>query len=292
MRRALPADLITDPFGAVRARCAGVAARARSVRINGDALAAYADGLPLENLHHAGGTRLPDLGGDVDALAAYVLLLDAINFGSGWFPSLAKRPGCSGYLTIATHLKERFERQGPWSAAALQKLDAQEVTRTLGQQRAPSEVAALMELFAQALRELGVFLSEEYGGRFEGPLEAAAGRAEQLVVSLARMPRYADVAQYGEISVPFYKRAQITAADLALAFEGRGPGCFEDIDELTLFADNLVPHVLRMEGVLAYAPQLAAAFESGRLLPPGGEEEVEMSRINQFLVLLQHIEAA
>ncbi len=38
----------------------------------------------------------------------------------------------------------------------------------------------------------------------------------------------------------FYKRAQIVASDLALA----GVARFADLDRLTIFADNLVPHVL------------------------------------------------
>ena len=46
----------------------------------------------------------------------------------------------------------------------------------------------------------------------------------------------------------FYKRAQIVAADLALA----GVARFRDLDRLTIFADNLVPHVLRCDGVLVY----------------------------------------
>jgi hypothetical protein len=76
--------------------------------------------------------------------------------------------------------------------------------------------------------------------------------------------------------VPFYKRAQITAADLALAFEGRGPGRFEDLDELTAFADNLVPHVLRREGALEYAPELARRVDAGVLLASGSREEIEI----------------
>ncbi len=46
----------------------------------------------------------------------------------------------------------------------------------------------------------------------------------------------------------FYKRAQITPSDLALA----GVAEFDDLDRLTIFADNLVPHVLRVDGVLRY----------------------------------------
>ena len=54
------------------------------------------------------------------------------------------------------------------------------------------------------------------------------------------------------MDVPFYKRAQLTAADLSLAFDGKGLGSFEDLDQLTIFADNLVPHVLRVDKVLLY----------------------------------------
>jgi len=34
--------------------------------------------------------------------------------------------------------------------------------------------------------------------------------------------------------------------DLSIALEGRGLGAFADLDRLTIFADNLVPHVLRV----------------------------------------------
>ncbi len=45
--------------------------------------------------------------------AAFWLTLDAINFGSGWFPTLRKRDGRSGYHTIAAGLRERFAAHGP-----------------------------------------------------------------------------------------------------------------------------------------------------------------------------------
>ena len=78
------------------------------------------------------------------------------------------------------------------------------------------------------------------------------------------MPFYADTG--------FYKRAQITANDLVHA----GVASFSDVDELTAFADNLLPHVLRTDGVLVYRPELAAAVDQGRELPAGGEMEREI----------------
>ena len=50
----------------------------------------------------------------------------------------------------------------------------------------------------------------------------------------------------------FYKRAQI-APRPGLA----GVAQFTDLDRLTIFADNLVPHVLRRDGVLVYDGPLA-----------------------------------
>ncbi len=44
---------------------------------------------------------------------------------------------------------------------------------------------------------------------------------------------------------------------------------FRDLDALTIFADNLVPHVLRCEGVLVYDALLAAHVDAGELLPFG-----------------------
>jgi hypothetical protein len=75
----------------------------------------------------------------------------------------------------------------------------------------------------------------------------------------------------------FWKRAQITPNDLALA----GVAEFGDLDELTIFADNLVPHVLRVDGVLVYDDELAARIDREELLPPGEEErEIRASAVH------------
>ena len=76
--------------------------------------------------------------------------------------------------------------------------------------------------------------------------------------------------------MPFYKRAQLTAADLALAFDGQGWGRFSDLRRLTIFADNLVPHVLRLDGVLLYDPELARRIDAEELVAAGSAEEIEI----------------
>ena len=87
---------------------------------------------------------------------------------------------------------------------------------------------------------------------------------------------FRDVQRYGDLEVPFYKRAQLAAADLSLAFDGESLGRFNDLDQLTIFADNLVPHVLRIDGVLRYDDSLLRRIEAGELIPCGSREEIEI----------------
>jgi hypothetical protein len=214
--------------------------------------------------------------GEPRETVAFILTLDAINFGSGYFPYLKKRQGCSGYLTIATALKEHFENQGPWGASQLASLTSEDCARCLGQDLAVPEVAELMGLFARALGELGAFLTEHFDGEPSGPVVGAQHSAAHLVGILSQMPLYRDVSEYSGFEVPFYKRAQLTAADLAAVFKGEGYGAFADLDQLTIFADNLVPHVLRREGVLVYEDALAAHIDTEQRLEAGSPEEVEI----------------
>jgi len=233
----------------VRAACAAIAADARWVSIDTEALQRLDPGPPpaLDPLRHY-------LEGAPADVATYMLCVDAVNFGSGWFPTLRKRPGCSGYFTVAWSIADRFRADGPWSAAQLRAMRTDEIAATLGQERDHE----LMSLYAQALRSLGAFL----GDRDALAVAAEAhGSAQRFAELLARgMALFADRG--------FYKRAQIAAADLALA----GVARFGDLDRLTIFADNLVPHVLRCEGVLRYDAALAEHIDAGRLLRAGAQE--------------------
>lgn len=265
-------------FAAVREACARVAERARFVRVDAAGLSRWVDA--NRDLPQQASTPDPvhQHFGDPAVTLAYVVTLDAINFGSGWFPELYKRPDSSGYFTVATCLREEFARAGPFSLPELLQIDADRCEEIF-EQRGNVAVRELMELFARALRDLGGWLEARHGGSFARAVAAAERSAERLAESLAEMPLYRDVARYAGFEVPLYKRAQITAADLASAFGGRGCCAFADLADLTIFADNLVPHVLRREGVLAYDPGLAARIDRGELLPAGSPEEVEIRAV-------------
>jgi len=88
-----------------------------------------------------------------------------------------------------------------------------------------------------------------------------------------------DIAEHDGRSVALYKRAQLAAADVARAGGGHPLTAFPDLDRLTAFADNLVPHVLRLEGVLEVDPGLVAQIDCGELLTHGSRGEVEIRAV-------------
>jgi hypothetical protein len=253
---------VPDIVEEIRGACAWVAGTSEHVRIDAQAIPAYAAGLPLEpgidgadpDAHVQTGTR--------EHRAAFWLTLDAINFGSGWFPTLRKRPGHSGYLTVAAGLKDH----GPWAPDELRRIHAAGIATVLGQD--PDH--ELMALFAGSLNDLGAHV--QAAGGFEAVVDGAHASAVALAEQLSAWRCFEDVSTYGGRTVPFFKRAQIAAADLHRA----GVADFADLDRLTMFADNLVPHVLRLDGILHFAPELSARIERGELIEHGSPEEVEI----------------
>jgi hypothetical protein len=252
----------------VRAACGQVAAQARSVQIDQERIASYAAGFPTA-------VEVPGLEPDAhylegppESVTAFVLCLDAINFGSGYWPTIVKRQGRSGYLSMATGLAEHFRTRGPWSADELAAMETPEIAAVVGQDSAHE----LMTLFTTALRDLGIHVRDEAGGRFERIVEEAGGSAVSLATRLSGWGCFTDTSPYGELTVPFFKRAQLTASDL----QGAGVVVFTDLDRLTAFADNLIPHVLILDGVLQIDPALAGRIEDGQLLAHDAPEEVEL----------------
>ena len=134
-----------DVLDEIRSAAARVSADARWVRIDHDRLADYADRLPREALdvrdHEPDPGRLRS--GDDEATASFVITLDAINFGSGYFPYIRKRPGMSGYFTVANALRDHVDREGPITTAALRAMTNERCAQIFDQ---PREEPLAMEL--------------------------------------------------------------------------------------------------------------------------------------------------
>lgn len=251
----------------VRAACAWVMERARWVRVDEGRVAGYASELVEAGGAGPGDARPAPAPEDRETVAAFAICMNAVNFGSGWWPTIRKRPGHSGYATMAAGVAERFAEAGAWTAAELLAMDAAGIAAVVGQD--PGH--PLMAQFAAALRDVGAHLRSEHGDRFLGPVEAADS-IPALAATFAAWEAFADVSRYEGREAPFYKRAQLAAADLHRAGVAGLPG----LECLTAFADNLVPHVLRVDGVLRLDPELTARIEAEALLPHGSPEEVEL----------------
>jgi len=274
----------------VRSACKAVAEKGNFVRINHDSLPAYAASLPLEQI------SAPELDpekhylGQSHDTVAFFLTLDTINFGSGYFPHMRKRPGMSGYFTIAASLNDYYKSRGPIGPQKLIQLTARECTEIFDQDPHKEPIQELMQHFAKALNDLGRYLIDCFHESFIELVEAAGSSTERLVQILIEMPYFQDAASYKNFEVPFYKRAQLTATDLSTAFSGEGPGYFNDLDRLTIFADNLVPHVLRIDNTLIYNADLASRIDKEKLIPQGSPEEIEIRACAVHAVELLKIE--
>ena len=184
------------------------------MRIVEAAIEHYARTLPPES------PPAPDLeGGSLEQRAAFSLTLNAINFGSGWFPTLRKPSGLSGFRTIEAGLRAR----GPWTAAELTEIETPEVAATFGQDPDARADGAVHARAARARRAPHgrVLRALPRARELRRGLGRAAGRDARDLADLAR-----HLALRRRAPVPFFKRAQIAAADLHLS--GIAPA--EDID--------------------------------------------------------------
>lgn len=254
----------------VRDSCAAVAGRARRawpdavvipqlaarIAVGVDTGAYAAGGAWDEAVHFAGAP---------DDVVQYLLVLDALNFC--FWPT----PGFE-YADLAARLRDVVAADPTaFAADRLAAVGPETLAGWLGTDLWP------LDERARLVREVGAVLAVRFDGRAARLVAAAGGSAARLAALVAEvLPGFRDQAVHDGRQVFFYKRAQIFAADVWGALGGRGLGAFDDIDDLTTFADYRVPQLLRAEGAIRLAPELAARIDAGDELPAGGADEVEI----------------
>lgn len=257
-----------------------VAERSEQVRIERKAVERFARDLATRELRVPGWNYRYHFYDGGARTVFYLLILDSLNF-CFWAPDYERKweidyqsEALSGYFALAATLKRAMEAGAPLSDAEyLLELSPAKLTTILG----GSGRLQLLEQRCGILNELGRVLLERYEGQAHHLVEAAGGSAVELARLLVKaFPSFRDEAEYGSRRICFYKRAQIFAADLWSAFEGKKWGSFADIGELTAFADYKLPQVLRHLGVLRYGPELAKKIDMCVTLPSGSPEEVEL----------------
>lgn len=124
---------------------------------------------------------------------------------------------------------------------------------------------------------------EEFDGDSLGFLKRSAS-AEQAVTQLLKMAFYRDISIYGRMEVPFLKRAQILLQDMKIAEPNHALLQFDDFDELTIFADNVIPFVLKADRVLKYNEWLEGRIQNEELIGSGSFEEIEIRACSVYAV--------
>jgi hypothetical protein len=188
----------------------------------------------------------------------------------------------SGYWGLAASLKRAVEQgfriTDPACLAELSPADLREIFAGAGK-------IPLFEERLANLREAGQVLLSHWQGDIVHLLEETRGSAVKTVHQVvASFPSFQDEAQYQGRKVYFWKRAQLFAADIHDGFAGKGWGQYDDIHELTAFADYKLPQVLRELAVLSYHPDLAGKVDRRQNLTPGTEDEVEIRALTIWAV--------
>lgn len=257
-----------------------VAEKSRHVRVNQEALKEFTQELAGRSTPIPAWDAEHHFQGNDEETVAYLLVVDTINFcfwpppGSEKWEITYRGNKYSGYYGLSVSLKKAMESK---IAAADPSFLASLTRKQLKDLLAGTGVLQLMEERLRNLKELGRVLLEKYRGKASELIAVAGGSALKLATTLAAdFSSFRDVATYEGQKVFFYKRAQLFAADLHGALEGKGLGSFSDMEELTAFADYKLPQVLRHVGALDYSPGLAERVDRMVYLNAGSEEEVEI----------------
>ncbi|CBI33705.3 unnamed protein product, partial [Vitis vinifera] len=259
----------------VRASSAWVAARSAHVVVDSSgiekAVEEIQDSIPkvkwdFEGIHYFDNGPLT---------VQYLFVLDALNFCFWPDKDLS-------YDHLALGLKEALQNdKSVFDSDRLQKITGPQLRELLKWPRP----LPLENERVRLLHEVGLELERSFEGKASKLVESCGKSAANLVALVTRhFPGFRDHSVYKGHQVFLYKRAQIFAADLWGAFEGQGYGEFNDISSITIFADYIVPAVLRQLGVLRYSSDLASIIEANREIGSGSEEEVELRACSIYAV--------
>lgn len=229
-----------------------------------------------------------------------VVLVDCLNFGSGYKPALAAHRlgqyrhgeygsayafifcGVEGMLdancamdaeTMAAWTDDDTFRCWGFPPAVKAENASSANLQEFGAMLTAAIVSAGLSLKRKGWGSLGAFVLHVVA---EAPESA---RAERLVDGLVDvLPPFRDAAPSSRVlpvmeqRVHFYKKAQLVVASLRNHFGGRDDRFRFDSPRLTVSSDNVLPAVLRARGCIRCAEGFARRIDEGLVLDVGEEE--------------------
>jgi hypothetical protein len=207
-------------------------------------------------------------------------LANSINFAYTDFETKEKftKDGFFGAEAMWYSLKKAYEDKVPiLSCHFLENLELDQAEEIF---RGDNSLPMLEERVA-ILKQVGQVLRQRYQGRFLNLVNLSNNRAfnngkgmvERLV---STFPSFNDASRVNGDYAKFYKRAQLAVAMTYGRLNKTGLFDVEDIDDLTVFADYVLPVGFYEMGVFRYKPSLQDRIVSQQLIGKNSREELEI----------------
>eukprot|EP00033_Pygsuia_biforma_P001897 GCRY01002118.1.p1 GENE.GCRY01002118.1~~GCRY01002118.1.p1 ORF type:complete len:338 (-),score=66.53 GCRY01002118.1:220-1233(-) len=212
----------------------------------------------------------------------WILIVDTLNF-SFWnddpshpYSVSFEGENYTGYYSLCAAINRGIKEGYPLLSAAYLKDISEADLRHIFRSATKTEIP-LFEERLKGLRETGQVLATHFSGNFLNCVQLAEKDALKLRDLIVRFfPSFRDEFSFEGEKVSILKRAQILVADIWAAFQNQGPGQFDNIQEITMFADYRVPQAMVFMGILKYSDRLLRLLENGTPLPSGSREELEI----------------
>jgi len=229
----------------------------------------------------------------------WIFVVDSLNF-SFWLPTTASGGAqfelehegkkYEDYQALCMALNRAIKEGIPLSTPSYYK----DVTLETMQHVFRSSNGTTLPLLQQRTNNIntnGKVLCDKYKGSFVNVISECKGDVKMFINKVTELfPSYRDTGVYHDQHVSFYKRVQILCADIWACFEGSTYGQFDNIEELTMFADYRVPQSLQALGILKYSEGLLERLREGEELVSGSVEEMEIRGCSIHCVELLAVE--
>ncbi len=138
------------------------------------------------------------------------------------------------------------------------------------------------------LNKVGEILVEEFKGDWlnfikSGPkklYQNGEGLIERLIF---QFERFRDTSTYLGEEIYFLKLAQLAFWGIHRELSNHGDFYIEDMENMTAFADYIVPVALEKMNIVTYSDKLKSKIEEGVLIEPDSIEEIEIRAVTLFV---------
>jgi hypothetical protein len=252
----------------------------RHVNVHADRIEAVAEWMAYESLPWPD-FRFPIIPDDSDADAMdFIFLTAAINFAFTDFERHvifttsfggAERSDSDAMMAC---LKRAYDAGTPILEG---KYLAGVTRRDLEQIFAGNIEMPMLDERVAIFHEIGSVLEKHHAGRFHNFLKSGPTTTSEAIGHLIEtFPSFRDESDYRGQRVAFQKRAQLLLWQLHARFRADGYFALDDPEQLTVFADYIVPVALLRLGITSYSDELEATINARKLIPRDSDEEIEI----------------